>query len=182
MKMELPDLVRYLTIIIMVGGLITFGFGMYLPTPDPSINYVSEFDQEYAQENNQEGGFRVPFSDNQNQNLTAEDIHKTYSSENLPNETMETFRSNIESGETFSVSEGNVTDYTGRFILTFDDGSQHVYEGSPDGLYPPRVTLLGLISAFIGFMAYSSVRKTRNNIPDGLVQSDESRWEYDFKE
>lgn len=180
MRMELTDLVRYLTIIIVVSGLVTFGFGMYLPTPDPSINYVSEFDQEYAQENNQEGGFRVPFSD-QDQNLTAENIHTTYSSENLSDETVETFRSNVESGGSFSVSEGNVTDYTGRFILTFDDGSQHVYEGTPDGLYPPRVTLLGLISAFIGFMAYLSVRKTKNNTPDGLVESDESRWEYDFE-
>ena len=182
MRMELPNLVRYLTIIITVSGLIIFGFGMYLPNPDASINYVSEFDQEYAQENNEENGLRIPFSDNQDKNLTAEDIHKTYSSEDFSNETMETFRSNIESGRTFSVSEGNVTQYIGRFILTFENGSQYVYEGSFDGLYPPRVALLRLISAIIGVMAYSSIRRTKNNIPDGLVESDETRWKYEFED
>lgn len=180
MRMELSDIVRYLAIAIVITGLVTFGFGAYLSMPDPSIRYVSEFDHQYAQDNN-EDYFRVPFT-GQDENLTAESIHTTYDSDDLSNETISVFQSNIESSQSFSVSEGNLTDYRGRFIVTVGDGSQHVYEGQSDGLYPPRIILLGLSSFLIGFMAYTSIRGTENNTPEGIEQSDDSRWEYDFKE
>lgn len=179
--MDLPNLVRYLGIMILIAGLATFGLGMYLPTPDATIEHVSEFDQEYAEENNQDR-FRVPFADNSNENLTAEDIHTVYNSENLSDETLQKFQRNIDSSNSFSVSEGNLTDYTQRFVVEFEDGSQHVYEGEADGFYPPRITLLGMISAFLGFMTYTSMRKSQNSTPKGVRESEDSRWEYELKD
>ena len=179
--MDLENLVRYLGVTIMIVGLVLSGLGIYLPTPDETIEHVSEFDQEYAEENNQDH-FRVPFTDNSDENVTAEDVHTVYTSEDLSNETLQTFRTNIDSSDSFSVSEGNLTDYTQRFVVVFEDGSQHVYEGENDGLYPPRIALLGMISAFLGFMTYASMRKSQNNVPKGVSKSEDSRWEYEVKD
>jgi hypothetical protein len=116
-----------------------------------------------------------------NDNISASEVHKVHNMANASSEVKTKFMNNIESENAFYIEE-NQTDYIGTFIVEFEDGSQYVFEGESDGIYPPRVFLAGVIAITAGFLVRFSIRGIEKEIPDGVEPSDDNtEWEYNVK-
>jgi hypothetical protein len=180
MSFNLPKLVKRLGVFLLLLGFGLALAGVALPTPDAEVSYVQEFNENYAEENTDEF-FDIPFIGDEN-NITASEVHTVYDSSDYSNSTHSEFKNNINSNETFKVSEDDAEKFIGNFIIEFENGSKHVYKGDPNGIYPPTLLLGGIIAITMGIFTMISIRGIDSRFPEDIEEVDDGEWEYRIRD
>lgn len=160
----------------MISGTSMLLYGFIFADTNMNVNHISEFNQTYAQEED-ESIFDIIPSDDEDTDLEASDVHNTINHTEISSENADSLREIIDTDDNAKM-ESTQNLGLGRFIITFDDGSQHVFEATPDGFTPRNFIILGLILSVFGSLIYTNIRAAEEYVPDGLVEKEDDDWRY----
>lgn len=178
MSINLSKVLKYVGLAMLVLGIVITAIGIILPQPSVDVRYVSEFDQEYAQ-NNYDPGYTLPIIENvEEKERTPEEVHDVYTESSLNQTTTEALNRNIGSPIKFNVNSSDSEKIVGRFIFDKGDDELHVYEGERSGIYPPRLIIAGIFTLVAGGIVYRSMRVS-SKLPSMVKKSEEDEdWEF----
>lgn len=176
--------IKILGVILVVGGfLITLSGFSY--SPDTKIEYVGDFNQAYAenQTSTLNPGSRIGFgiSDNE-EDISPQDVHTVRNISDFSDDSKDKINKIVKTNNTTSVVNSTENIEHGRIIISYSSNEYHVIEASLNSDYSPiHIIFVGLSSTFLGFYILRRISNTGVELPDGIEESGNSDWEYDFK-
>lgn len=175
--MNYIDKVKVVGIFLMITGVLLMVGSTQVSEPRVEINEVGEFNFSYAESI----GPTPAIGSYTSQNVSAEEVHKTYNISKLDDSTEKKIRTADEEGrlitDDFTIEEN-------RFIVRFGEDKNNntvVYSTQPNGILPEQVVISGFILLISGTVAVASMRGQRN-LPDSIkIDESDSRWEFGLK-
>jgi hypothetical protein len=177
--------IKILGIILVVGGfLLTLGSFGY--SPDTKIEYVGNFNQSYAenQSSTLTPGSRLRGMVSEGEkDISPSDVHTVRNISNFTEDSKNKINDIVQTNNTTAVINSTEDIRSGRNIISYSSGEYHIIEASLNSDYSPLQTMfVGISSIFLGFYFLRRISNVGVKLPDGIRESSNSDWKYDFND
>lgn len=176
MSMDIVKGVTLLGYIIMIAGICSLGYGLYIPASEMSVSHVTEFNQTYADNQTSDPLSFIGTEDNESE-IEPLEVHVTVNESEIDENNSEALRKIVGTNETAIIDRPNELSFN-RFIVGFGEDNYQVYDSVPDSLTQSQLSVAGIIMMFTGFLIITNMRAGSVSRSDRIVQRDDGEWEY----
>lgn len=173
--------VKILGTILVIGGFLAMIGGINY-NPDIKVEYEGEFNQTYAENHTSTPIFRSRL-ETTNKTISPSDVHNVVDTSNLTDDTTSKINDIIETNNTTAIvgrTEGLVL---GKNIVRNEDNENHIVKASLNSQYSPmQIIFVGLSTFFLGIYVLLRISNSGIELPNDIEKSEDSRWEYDYKD
>lgn len=176
MSMDIVKGVTILGYVMMIAGICSLGYGLYIPASEMNVSHVTEFNQTYADNQTSEPFSLVGTEENESE-IEPLEVHVTVNESEIGENNSEALREIIGTNESAIIDRPNELSFD-RFIVGFGEDNYQVYDSVPDSLTQSQLSVGGIIMIFTGFLITANMRAGSVSESDGIVQRDDGEWEY----